>query len=212
MVQSPSGRENRPVVLFLHGNAGNISHRLEKLDTLHALGTDTLIVDYRGYGASEGSPDEAGLYRDAAAAYEHLRGSHRIPSSRIVLYGESLGCAVAVDLATRIEAGGLILEAVFTSLVDVGQKLYPFLPVKLLARSRFEVLRRIEQVHAPLLTTSCTAATMSSSAWSTRGDRGRPGPEAARGAARRTQRRVAISTQIYRAALREFLEERSAGR
>lgn len=138
-------------VLFLHGNAGNISHRFEKLAILRDLGADVLIVDYRGYGASEGRPDEAGLNRDALAAYRHLVDERRVAPAQVVLYGESLGSAIAVRLAAGAEVGGVVLEAAFTSAADVGQAMFPFLPVRWLVRNRLDTLGRIGHVRAPIL-------------------------------------------------------------
>jgi fermentation-respiration switch protein FrsA (DUF1100 family) len=138
-------------VLFLHGNAGNVSHRLDKLRILRELGVAVLIVDYRGYGLSEGRPSEAGLYRDARAAYDHLVGERGVAPADIVLYGESLGSAVATDLAGEAAIGGLVLEAAFTSAVDVGQAMFPFLPARGLMRHRFETAGKIPRVRAPIL-------------------------------------------------------------
>lgn len=147
----PAWSTARPTVLFLHGNAGNISHRFEKLAVLHDLGADVLLLDYRGYGLSEGSPDEAGTYRDGLAAYEHLTRGCGLDPRTLVLYGESLGSAVAVELASRVPVGGVVLEAAFTSIADVGQALYPFLPVRRLVRNRYDSLGKIARVRAPLL-------------------------------------------------------------
>jgi fermentation-respiration switch protein FrsA (DUF1100 family) len=138
-------------VLFLHGNAGNISHRFDKLAVLRALGADVLIVDYRGFGRSTGRPNESGTYRDADAAYEHLTGARAIEPRRLVLYGESLGAAVAVDLAAREAVGGLIMESAFTSAVEVGRELFPFLPAGLLVRNRYDSIAKIGKVRAPVL-------------------------------------------------------------
>jgi fermentation-respiration switch protein FrsA (DUF1100 family) len=141
---------SRVTVLFFHGNAGNVSHRIEKLAVFRRLGVDVLIVDYRGYGQSEGKPSEAGTYRDARAAYDVLR-ARGIDRSRIVVYGESLGSSVASWIAAEQPVGGLILEAPFTSAADVGQAMFPFLPVRWLVRNRYDTLRRIGRIHAPLL-------------------------------------------------------------
>jgi uncharacterized protein len=138
-------------LLVLHGNAGNISHRLDKLGILRDLGWDVLAIDYRGYGRSGGAPSEPGLYADARAAYRHLVGPRAVPAARAFLYGESLGSAVAVQLATEVAAGGVIIEEPFTSAVEVGQKMFPFLPVGLIARSRFDTLGKIGRIRAPLL-------------------------------------------------------------
>jgi fermentation-respiration switch protein FrsA (DUF1100 family) len=147
----PGGAPAPVTVLFLHGNAGNISHRFDKLAVLHALGADVLIVDYRGYGRSTGRPDEDGTYRDADAAYEHLTGRRALDPRRVVLYGESLGAAVAVDLAARGAVGGLIMESAFSSAVEVARELFPFLPASLLVRNRYDNVAKIGAVRAPVL-------------------------------------------------------------
>jgi fermentation-respiration switch protein FrsA (DUF1100 family) len=142
----------RPVTVFwCHGNAGNISHRLDKLAILRDLGVDVLILDYRGYGESEGRPDEAGTYRDARAGYEHLVSTRGLDPRSIVLFGESLGSAVAAHLAVEAEVGGLVLEESFTSLADVAQGMFPFLPVRWVIRNRYDTLDRIGRVSAPVL-------------------------------------------------------------
>jgi len=140
----------RHTVLFLHGNAGNISHRLDKLSVLNELGADLLLLDYRGYGRSEGSPDETGTYRDAEAAYQWLR-ARGLPAERLVAYGESLGGPIAVDLAARQPLGGLVLESAPTSIAAVARYHYPWLPVELLLSVRYDALAKIGGVHAPLL-------------------------------------------------------------
>jgi hypothetical protein len=147
----PSGSPAPLTVLFLHGNAGNISHRFDKLAMLREIGADVLIIDYRGYGRSTGRPDEAGTYRDADAAYAYLVEARKIDPGRIVLYGESLGTAVAVDLAARKPVGGLILESVFSSGVDVAREMFPFLPMRWLVRNRYESVKKIGQVRASVL-------------------------------------------------------------
>ena len=141
----------RATLLFLHGNGGNISHRLEKLLIFNRLGLAVFIIDYRGYGTSEGSPSEQGTYLDAEAAWNYLTKDRNIPANRIIIYGESLGGAVATWLATRHEAGALLLDSVFTSIGDMGKHYYPYLPVKLLARIKYPTLARINDVHYPVL-------------------------------------------------------------
>lgn len=138
-------------VLLLHGNAGNISHRFAKYTILHGLRLDIFALDYRGYGDSEGEPDEAGLYLDARAAYRYLIEQRGIDPQKLFVYGESLGTAVAVDLLSEVDAGGLILEAGFTSATDVGQEMYPFLPMHWLMQSRFDTQSKIGRIKAPLL-------------------------------------------------------------
>ena len=135
-------------VLFLHGNAGNRSTRLDLLRRLVEMDLGVLALDYRGYGGSEGSPTEEGLYADAEAAAHWL--SQRGVAD-IVYFGESLGTGVAVELARRLPPGRLVLQAPFDSLVAVGRRAYPFLPVSWLLRDRFASYEKIAQVHVPLL-------------------------------------------------------------
>jgi fermentation-respiration switch protein FrsA (DUF1100 family) len=144
------GEEKGPAVLFLHGNAGNVSHRLDKLVVLHGLGASVLMLDYRGYGKSAGAPDEPGLTLDAEAGYVELR--RRVSADRpIVLYGESLGGTVATELATRHPVQGLVLESTPSSILGVAQHHYPWLPVSLFLSSRFDALSRVDRVSAPIL-------------------------------------------------------------
>jgi fermentation-respiration switch protein FrsA (DUF1100 family) len=147
----PSGRTEAPVVLFFHGNGGNVSHRLEKLAVFRSLGADTLIIDYRGYGRSTGTPSEHGMYSDARAAYEWLTETRRVAPDRIVVYGESLGCAVGVHLAAEARTGGVVVESGFTSVPDIAQKRLPFLPVQWVLKHRFDTLDKVPRIDAPLL-------------------------------------------------------------
>src|SRR3989338_3385987 len=141
----------RGTVLFLHGNAGNISHRLDSVQMFHRLGYSTLIFDYRGYGNSGGRPGEQGTYRDAEAAWRYLTEQRHIPSCRIVLFGESLGGAVAAWLAAREKPAALVIASGFTSVPDLGQQLYPYLPVRWLARIRYDTREYLRAVTAPVL-------------------------------------------------------------
>ena len=140
-------------ILVLHGNAGNLvtPGRPEHDLQLHDLGAGVLAVDYRGYGESAGTPTEEGLYADARAAYDYLRDSLHLPPRRIVIYGHSLGAGVAVRLATEVVAAGLVVEGAFTSVPDRGAELYPWLPVHLIARNRFDSIDRIGTLRMPLL-------------------------------------------------------------
>lgn len=142
-------KESRAILLFCHGNGGNISHRLEKIFILNRLGLDILIFDYRGYGKSSGSPSEEGLYADAAAAYDYMvnRG---VPPQKIIGYGESLGSAVVLDLALKEEMAGVIIEEAFTSVQDMARVHFPFIPASIL-RSRYDALEKIKNVEIPKL-------------------------------------------------------------
>jgi hypothetical protein len=137
-------------LLFLHGNAGNASHRLPNAAMLQRLGIHVLLLDYRGYGMSQGSPDEPGLYADARAGLAHLTGERGIPERRIVVFGRSLGGAVAVDLAQERDLAGLILESVFSSLADAASNIFGGL-IAPLVRGRYECAEKIARVRAPIL-------------------------------------------------------------
>jgi fermentation-respiration switch protein FrsA (DUF1100 family) len=137
-------------VLFLHGNAGNASHRLPNAAALARLGCHVLLLDYRGYGLSEGRPDEAGVYADARAGLAHLTGERGLPEGRVVLFGRSLGGAVAVDLAQDRALAGVILESTFASAAAVAERAFPG-PVAWFARDRFDSERKIARLRAPLL-------------------------------------------------------------
>jgi fermentation-respiration switch protein FrsA (DUF1100 family) len=141
----------KAVVLFAHGNAGNVPMWAELgYEWRRALGVSVLVFDYRGYGRSEGSPSEAGLLADARAARKWLAQRTGLAEKDIVLAGRSIGGAVVVDLAAD-GARGLILERTFTSVPDAAAKLYPWLPVKLLMRNRYEAISKIGQYQGPLL-------------------------------------------------------------
>ena len=143
--------ENRGVLLFFHGNAGNISHRVDSLLLFNRLGFSTLIFDYRGYGRSQGRPSEAGTYIDAEAAWQYLTGKRAIAPSRIILFGRSLGAAVAVRQAAEHSPGALIVESSFTSVPDLAAELYPFLPVRWLTRFDYNVQQNMLHVSCPVL-------------------------------------------------------------
>ena len=144
-----------PTVAYFHGNAGHIGHRAGKARPLLEAGLGILLVEYRGYGGNPGSPDERGLLADGRAALAFL-ADRGVGPERIVLYGESLGSGVAVALAAEMAArsapaAGLVLEAPFTSIADVAQIHYPFLPARWLVRDRFDSAARIGAVRAPVL-------------------------------------------------------------
>lgn len=145
--------DSAPWLLYFHGNGGNIGNPgyHDAWAMLRRLGLGILAVDYRGYGESGGVPGERGLYLDAEAAYAHLRDSLGVPPSRIILYGFSLGSAVAIDLASRLPCAALMAEGAILSVPRRGQELYPFLPVSWLARNRFASVDKIGKVAAPKL-------------------------------------------------------------
>ena len=143
--------EPRGTVLFFHGNAGNISHRLDSLRIFNQLNLSTLIFDYRGYGRSEGKVSEAGLYRDAEAAWRHLTDERRIPTTEIVLFGRSMGAAVAASLAGRHRPGALIIESGFVSVPDMAADLYPWIPARRLARIGFPTGDYLKSASCPVL-------------------------------------------------------------
>ncbi|MFP4034202.1 MAG: alpha/beta hydrolase [Desulfovermiculus sp.] len=148
----PGPKDNaRATALFLHGNAGNISHRLEMLKIVHQLGLNCLMLDYRGYGQSQGSPSEQGLYRDAEAAWNWLVEEKGQSSRDIICWGRSLGGPVAAYVARDKSPGALIIESTFTSMPELGQKLYPFLPVKAMSRMNFPTLDYIRGLSCPVL-------------------------------------------------------------
>ena len=144
-------RDARGTVLMMHGNAGNISHRLGYLTMFNRLGYSVLLFDYRGYGKSAGSPDEEGTYRDAEAAWEHVTATRNVQPHDIVMVGESLGGGVATWLATKHPPRALVLASTFTSVPDLGAGIYPWLPVRLIARIEYANLARIKEIAAPVL-------------------------------------------------------------
>jgi uncharacterized protein len=143
--------EPRAVLLFFHGNAGNISHRMDSIRIFRDLGLSILIVDYRGYGRSEGRPGEAGIRKDAHAAWMYLREERELDPAQIVVFGRSLGAAVAAELAALEQPAAVILESAFTSAADLGAEVYPWLPVRALLRHRYEVRDVLPTVDSPLL-------------------------------------------------------------
>ena len=147
LVKSSTGRGT---LVFCHGNAGNIGDRLEKVLLFHQMGLNVLIIDYRGYGKSQGQPSEAGIYKDAVAAYDYLRSREDIDHSRIIGYGESLGGAAIIDLAVKRELAALIADSSFTSAADMAKTIYPFIPSFLLATKLNSVVK-VPGITAPKL-------------------------------------------------------------
>jgi len=144
------GRPGRPVILYFHGNGGHIGHRVERMLRFAREGYGVLMPEYRGYGSNPGTPTETGFNADARAALGFL-GREGVAPNRLVLYGESLGSGVAVELATRRQVAGVILEAPFTSVAEVAQCHFPYVPAARLVIDRFDSLSRIGRVRAPIL-------------------------------------------------------------
>lgn len=138
-------------LLFLHGNAGNMSHRGESLQVFHRLGLNVLIIDYRGYGKSTGDPSEKGFYRDARAAWDYLLTERGQRAEEIVVFGRSLGGAVAAHLAAEVKPAGVIIESSFSSARDVAKELFPLLSYLTLLRYDFDAASALRRVHSPLL-------------------------------------------------------------
>jgi fermentation-respiration switch protein FrsA (DUF1100 family) len=141
----------RATILFFHGNGGNISINYPILKELVSVPAAVLAVDYRGYGRSEGSPDEEGLYLDARAAWRHLVEERKIDPGRIAIHGQSLGGAVAIDLARDVGPAGLIVESSFTSAPAMARRMLPFPPVWIFVRTRFDSLSKIAEIRVPKL-------------------------------------------------------------
>ncbi len=141
---------NKKVLLFFHGNAGNISHRLDSITTFNKLGLGIFIIDYRGYGLSLGRPTEKGIYLDAQAAYDYLLSKKNIKAGSIIVYGESLGAQAAVDLASKNKVAALILEEAFPSAKDMSAAIYPFLPTIFLS-IKFDSIGKIRKISCPKL-------------------------------------------------------------
>jgi len=138
------------VVLFCHGNGGNICHRLNMAEALLSTGVAVFLLDYRGYGRSEGHPTEEGTYQDGAAAYRWLLQKGFLPRD-VLVYGESLGGGVAAEVASRFQVGGLILQSTFTCIADIGSDLFPWLPVRWLANIKYDTLSKLPRIKCPVL-------------------------------------------------------------
>lgn len=143
--------KNYKTLLFFHGNAGSLDKRIPKLNQLSRFALNYLIVAYRGFHGNDGTPTEKGLYQDAAACKEWLNTEKNIPDCNIILYGESLGCAIALELATQYKFAGVILEAPFTSMSDMIYKRYPFLPPNFSVHDKYDNREKIKQLDSPLL-------------------------------------------------------------
>lgn len=152
---APTQEPLAPTLLYFHGNAGNLSDRLDNIAFLLALPANVLAVDYRGYGKSEGRPTEQGVYLDAQAAYDYLRRERGLAPDRIVLLGQSKGTAVAVDLASKRKVAGMILEAGFPSVKRVVQRLTWLPGLHFILRSKFDSASKLKEIRAPVLVAHC---------------------------------------------------------
>ena len=137
-------------ILFFHGNAGKLDNRVYKLNELSKLDLNYLIIAYRGFSGNEGKPTEDGLYEDAKSAKIWLN-NNGVKDKDIILYGESLGTAVAVDLASKNKFAGIILESPFTSMTRLAQKYYPIFPVKIILKDKFDSINKIQKINSPIL-------------------------------------------------------------
>ncbi len=144
-------KNTQKTVIICHGNAGNIGDRLGVVEIFHALGLNIFIFDYRGYGRSQGAPDEEGLYLDAQAAYQYLLQNKDVEKKNIIIYGKSLGAGIAVDLASRVEVAALIADSGITSAYEMGRKLFPAVPVGLIITVKLDSLAKIKEISIPKL-------------------------------------------------------------
>ena len=153
LIPAANAGADAPWVLISHGNYGNIGYggRPQFYAWFRDLGVNLFAYDYRGFGASDGVPSEAGVYTDAMAAYRYLTDSLHVPPSRVILFGHSLGTGVAIELARHVPAAGLIVEDAYTSVSNRGQEVFPFLPIKLIAKSRFASIDKVGALRLPKL-------------------------------------------------------------
>ena len=138
-------------LLFCHGNGGNMAHRLDSIKIFHNLGLNCFIFDYRGYGNSQGKPTEEGTYTDAMAAYKWLTEEKKMSPEDIIIFGRSLGGTIAAQLASKVKAGGLIVESAFTSYIDIAKEYYPYMPVRWFARFGYKTIDYIRDVRCPVM-------------------------------------------------------------
>jgi len=141
---------NKYTVLFFHGNAGELGNRIYKLNELKNLNLNYLIISWRGFSGNKGSPTEQGLYNDAKSAVEWLE-KNNIKKNKIILYGESLGTGVAVEIGQNQDFAGIILESPYTSIVDAAKIYYPYLPVDLILKDKYLSLKKIKNINSPVL-------------------------------------------------------------
>jgi fermentation-respiration switch protein FrsA (DUF1100 family) len=149
--QNPDTKPDTKTVLFFHGNAGNISHRLETIKIYNQLGFNFLIFDYRGFGTSTGKPTEQGTYLDADTVWQYLINEKKLAPEQIIVAGRSLGGGVAAELAKKIRPAMLVLESTFTSMTEVSAKHYPFMPTSLIIKHEYETNLKLKDIHCPIV-------------------------------------------------------------
>ena len=143
--------DSKFTVLFCHGNGGNMMHRLDSINIFYNLGLSCFIFDYRGYGHSQGKPGEEGTYLDVEAAYKWLTEEKKILPKNVIIFGRSLGGTIAAYLASKVEAGALVVESAFTSYIDIGSKYYPYMPVRWFASFSYRTIDYIKEVQCPVM-------------------------------------------------------------
>lgn len=148
---NPTEKQAAKTVLFMHGNAGNISHRLETIQIFHQLGLNVFIFDYRGYGKSTGNPSEKGTYLDATAAWNYLVQERKLSADQIIIFGRSLGGGVASELAINVSPAMLILESTFTSMQEVSKQHYPFMPTDIILKHEYETINKLKNISCPIV-------------------------------------------------------------
>ena len=141
---------NYKTILFLHGNAGSLENRIHKINHFKDMNVNFLLISWRGFSGNKGKPTEKGLYEDAKSAVAWLK-SKGVNENNIIIYGESLGTAVATEIAQNKNFAGIILESPFTSMIDAGKNKYPYLPVKLLLKDKYESNKKIKNIKSPIL-------------------------------------------------------------
>ena len=142
--------KKKKTLVFFHGNAGNLQNRIYKLNLIKDFEINFLIVAYRGFSGNKGKPSETGLYEDARSTLDWL-AKQGVKDEKIILYGESLGTGVSTEVAQNKKFAGIILESPFTSMVDAGKFYYPYLPVSLLLKDRYETIKKLENINSPIL-------------------------------------------------------------
>jgi fermentation-respiration switch protein FrsA (DUF1100 family) len=146
-----SNTESIKTMLFFHGNAGNISHRLETIKIYNKLGLNFLIFDYRGYGISTGKPTEKGTYLDADSVWQYLIEERKLEPQEIIISGRSLGGGIAAELAKKVRPAMLVMESTFTSMTEVSAKHYPFMPTGLIVKHEYETILKLKDIHCPIV-------------------------------------------------------------